>query len=213
MKKLILILFFSLFIFNFVNAKSSDLFINHLSNIVFDDCRDKDITIKDNFIKNTLTDKSVTLITWPYNQENIRRIIELFSEIEPFDNYFAGCNSGKSGYFMGKDGCKILTCGDHWLDITNIDYSWDGIRVEVPREEFNNYYAQTSGDNSPATAGNNNEVLQKNTSWLINLFWSEGTIGGVILTILLSGAVWILKRMLYDKWKSKQKHKKEKGGK
>lgn len=84
--------------------------------------------------------------------------------------------------------CKM---GIHYLDN-------EIISILSSNTEYN--YAQTLGDNSPAVIGDNNEIIQDNDSLFINLFWSKGTIGGIILSAL----IWILRNILYDKWKERK---------
>lgn len=108
-------------------------------------------------------------------------------------------------------GCKILTCDNHRLDISGDDFYWDNIKYEGVKNEVKLNYAESApnsqaiaGDNNGITIGNNN---QKNNSFLMELFWDKGTIGGIILF----GVVWVLKKIIYDKWK--EKHKKESNSK
>jgi len=144
----IFVLFFVLILISStpVLGKSSDSFIDHLSSIVYVGCQEEDLIIKENFIFNTLTDETVTLIPWPYSYENVWSIIEVLGRYEPFDDYANGCDvkeaqqlAGKnpSGWTKGKDGCRILTCGEHKLDINDYEYFWDSIRVDVPKETTN----------------------------------------------------------------------------
>ncbi len=59
---IILIMIFSLFSVNSVLAKSSDLFIDHLTNIIYEDCSEKNISLKEPYIQNTQTNTVVTTI-------------------------------------------------------------------------------------------------------------------------------------------------------
>lgn len=144
-------------------AKSSDLFIDHLSGIIYKDCQSQDIHIKDNFIFNTITNKTVTLIQWPYDYSALRRIIQLFGEGEPYDFYNQGAGISIGG---SRDGKGILKCGDYSLDINQYTYLWRGTRVDVPKEEFkttfgnNSPIVETHGENSPVTIGRNSPITQ-----------------------------------------------------
>jgi len=169
MKKFIIFLsiFLGLLLINSAHAKSSDLFVDYLTKIITSDCSGKDIHIKEGYILDN--NQSLTELKWPwkYGYNGTRSIIKIFGELEPFDDYFNGCNNKGGGIIGGKDGCQILGCGEHKLDITKYEYFWDDVRVDIPREEFNSYYAQTSGDNSPALAGNNGQISQTNFNFKI----------------------------------------------
>ncbi|MFA5259014.1 MAG: hypothetical protein WC402_02975 [Candidatus Pacearchaeota archaeon] len=207
MKKLIFLWLMIFLLTSLVNATSSSLFVDHLSKTIYNDCQNKDIIIKEGYIQNTLTNKSVTILPWQYSYDNVHRIIEILGNYEPYE-FFQGSCENKGVSISGIPGCKILSCGDKYLDVNQYTYFWNGVRVDVPKEEFNTYNAQTSGDNSPAVAGNNNNIQQNNKSLLINLFWSKGTIGGLII----GGIIWLLVRIIlfeYKKRKTKQKTKKE----
>lgn len=77
-------------------AISSDLFIDHLSGMIYKDCQSQDLHIKDNFIFNSVTNKTVTLIPWLYDYPTIKRLVQLFGEYEPFDFYNQGVSIGGS---------------------------------------------------------------------------------------------------------------------
>ncbi len=137
MKKLFLLIFFSLIFVNCVHASSSDLFINYLSPIIYADCQGQDLQIKNNFLFNTGTGQPITNISWPYSYETLRRIIELLGEYEPFNDYASGCNGDKSGWDYGKDGCSILKCGENILDIDDYLYFWNRERIDIPQDITN----------------------------------------------------------------------------
>jgi len=157
MKKIILVFIMGIILINFVCANSSNLFIDYLTDKIYKDCYGHDLNIKEPFIQNTLTNSSVTLISWPYDKMTLRRVIELFGTYEPFNDYMNGCFSGdKSGMSVGKDGCNILNCSKNKLDINKYTYSWNNERIDVPREEFNTYngdYVSASGEGSQACVG------------------------------------------------------------
>jgi hypothetical protein len=161
MKILIIIALLTLMLVPAAYSKPSDMFIDHLSDIVYNDCQNKDLYIKDGFIINTVTNKTVTLINWPYPYSYIRRIIELFGNYEPFDLQNGGITISGNG-----DGIGILKCGDHSLDINQFTYFWDGVRVDVPKEEIMQTYGNYSpiiknnGDNNKIAIGQNNQVSE-----------------------------------------------------
>lgn len=189
-----------------VSAKSSELFIDYLTKRVYEDCIGKDLHIKEPFIQDTRTNQSVTNVPWPYENLVVRRIIELLGNYEPWDFNQGTCD--QKGIIMGgsKDGCDILTCGENELDINQFTYFWNDERVDIPREEFNTVYGdniETYGGSSPVTTGDNSPINQNGNSFLAQIFWSKGTIGG----LLIGAVLWIAKRIVYDMWKKFKKKK------
>ena len=104
----VVVLIFSLVLVSSVNATSSEMFVNHISGIIYSDCVNENIEIKEPYIQNTLTKENVTLVEWPYEYIAVHRILEILGEYEPYNDYFDGCEVKGSGYLMGKDGCEIL---------------------------------------------------------------------------------------------------------
>lgn len=184
------------------SAKSSDIFIDYLTDMIYEDCQGNDIQINQPYIINTKTNESVDVITWPYSYQDLRRIIELFGEMEPFAFYQGTCeNKGVS--ISGADGCGILACQDNRLDINQYTYFWNGVRVAVPKEEFkttfgpNSPIVETYGDKSPVTTGDNSPVTQQENNIWIQLFWSKGTIGGVIVAAILNTIYILIRKKNY----------------
>jgi hypothetical protein len=173
------------------STKSSDIFIDHLTNMIYEDCKGSDIKINKPYIIITEINEPIVLIKWPYRYQDLRRIIELFGEIEPFA-FFQGTCENKGVSISGADGCGILTCQDNRLDINQYTYFWNGVRVAVPKEEFkttfgpNSPIIETHGDKSPVTAGDYSPINQQENNILIQFFWSKGTIGGLIVAGLLN---------------------------
>jgi len=203
MKKLIIILcaiILSLLMVQTISAKSSDIFLDHLTNLMWEDCKGKDIHINQPAIIDSETNKSIPLIIWPYNKSDIKDIIRIFGEEQPyFANILSGTCEDKGPWVGGIDGCGILTCGNNSLDINGYNYFWNGIKVDVPKEEFkitsgNNSPIIEAGDNSPVTTGDKSPITTGDNSpinlkeW--NIAFAQGTIFGTILGILL--------KFLYD---------------
>jgi len=159
--------------------------------MIYEDCQGEDIQINQPYIINTKTNQSIDAITWPYSYQDLRRIIELFGELEPFA-FFQGSCENKGVTISGADGCGILTCQDNRLDINQYTYFWNGVRVAVPKEEFkttfgaNSPIVETHGDKSPVTTGDNSPVTQQENNIWSQLFWSKGTIGGLIVAGVLN---------------------------
>lgn len=135
--KFILLIIILLICVSPVMAKSSDIFIDHLSSIVYVGCQGKDLIIKEPFIVNTRTNETITLIPWAYSYETLRKVIQIFGDMEPW-NFFQGTCENKGVTIGGsKDACGILKCGDNTLDINQYTYLWNGERVDVPKETTN----------------------------------------------------------------------------
>lgn len=122
-------------------AKSSDLFIDYLTDMIYEDCKGENIHIKYILIDN----QTISLLKWPYNKNMLRSIIKAYGESEPFQKYLGTCENKAFTCDIGYDGCGILTCQNNRLDINEYDYFWNGVRVDVPKEEFKT----TFGPNSP----------------------------------------------------------------
>ncbi len=170
MKLLLIIVLFTLLSVPIAYSKQSDASIDYITNIVYQDCQNKDLNIKDGFIFNTQTNKTVTLIPWFYSNTTVRRIIELLSETEPFD-----LNLGGAAISVGKDGTGILKCGSHSLDINQFTYLWDGVKLDLPKEEIMQTYGNNSpivknnGNNNQIAAGQNNQITNSSSSWSITI--------------------------------------------
>lgn len=220
-KQVILMMFFSFILLMNVSAKSSDMFIDYLTEQIYQGCYEEDILLKQGFIYQETrgVKEDLVNINWPYSYPTLRRIIQLFGEIEPYDNYFDGCErQDGSSYTKGLNGCDILSCNGHKLDINNYEYFWDDVRVDVPREEFKTIYGDnietygdespvTTGDESPVTTGDNSPITQEEKNVWVQLFLSKGTIVGAILGLLLKILYDVLKPLLKKKLSRKKKTK------
>lgn len=128
------------------------------------------------YIINSVTNKTVTVIDWYYPNSTVRRIIELFGDLEPFNLQTGGVVIGANG----GDGTGILKCGNHNLDINQFTYFWDGVRLDLPKEEILQTYGNNSpivknnGDNNQIAVGQNNQISEKHvtnssSSWSITI--------------------------------------------
>lgn len=187
-----------------ISAKSSEVFINHLTDMIWKDCQGKDIHINQPIINYTTKNQTsdLRLIEWPYDRSTVRRIIELFGESQPYFATFYGTCENKGVTITGIDGCGILTSGDNKLDINGYNYFWNGVTVDVPKEEFkmtsgnNSPIIETQGDKSPVTTGPNSPISQQEENIWVQLFWSKGTIGGLIIAFILNVLYYLIKRRL-----------------
>lgn len=200
---IILILFISFPI----SAKSSDIFIDHLTNIIWDDCKEKDIHINQPCIINLENNQSIDVIKWPYEKKDLRRIIEILGEIQHnFETFYGTCEN-KPFRISGIDGCGILTCGNNRLDINGYNYFWNNIKVDVPKEEIktiigsNSSIIETHGENSPVTTGPNSPVTQQTDSIWFQSLEPKSTIIGTIIGILLTKSL----DLLIEYWRTKNK--------
>lgn len=185
-----------------VHAKASDLFINYLTEIIWKDCEGKDIQINQPILKYTASNQTLSLMKWPYSEENLRNIIQLLSE-QPYKTYGGQCDGVYS--FVGDtgwDGCGILTSGNNKLNINLDTYYWDGVKVDVPKEEFKTTYGsnspivETNGEKSPVTTGVNSPINQQEDAIWVQLFLPRVTILGMIIGALITALLdLVIKRL------------------
>jgi hypothetical protein len=216
MKKLIIIMVAIILSLSFlpsISAKSSDIFIDYLTNMMWNDCQGNDIHINQPGVLSYIeTNQSVSLIEWPYDKNSLREIVRIFGEEQQiFTTIFGGTceNYNDSTRIGGINGCGILTCGDNRLDINGYNYFWNGIKVDVPQENLNfkttygpnSSIIETHGENSHVTIGDNNPVIQQDDHIWIQLFWSKSTIAGMIIGILITK----LLDLIIEYWRNRNK--------
>jgi len=203
-----------LFIFPIVQGKPDDVFINYVFEMIEKDCYGQDIQIKEGFIKTTSTDEPVTLIYWDTNGHPfLYRVLEILSEKEPYDDYFNGCDTKRTrdengdrqeGMTHGLDGCNILTCGEHYLDINRYDYFWDSVRITLSREEYLTIMGDKvdiSGSQNQYAKGRNISQYSTNTTWIWD--WRSGFIGGIIGSVISGVLVALIMKKIEKKSKKK----------
>lgn len=183
---IIFIMVFSLLLVQTAPAKSSELFIDYLTNLIYEDCRGKDINVKYILLNN----QTFPVLKWPYEKTALKNIIKIYGDLEPFKKYFGTCEDYAGTVDIGPDGCGILTCQNNRLDISEYEYFWNGVRVDVPREGFkatfgpNSPIVETHGERSPVTTGDNSSITQQEENIWLQLFWSKGTIGGLFIALI-----------------------------
>jgi hypothetical protein len=195
---------------NIVEAKSSDLVLNRLTQLIYQSCQGQDININQPYIINAQTNHSFNLLKWSdysnYNNNNLKRVIEV---LDTFSFPFISGTCENKGIVIGNGlgGCNILSCVGNKLDINGHDYFWNGVKVDVPTVELQNTYVNnsihTTGPNSPALIGNgainlNGNIINENNI-IIQLFWSNGTIGGLIISFV----IYVIMKLLRKKNKKK----------
>ncbi|HIH32358.1 TPA: hypothetical protein HA235_06660 [Candidatus Woesearchaeota archaeon] len=129
---LILILFFTP-----VSAISSDAFITYVSSIIYNDCQGKNFNVQEGFLFYTSNNQKFTGLNWPYTYDVLKNVISNLDKYTPFNDHTAGCRVAGITMSIGKDGCDILKCGNHTLDINKYDYLWDNVKIDVPLQTTN----------------------------------------------------------------------------
>jgi hypothetical protein len=180
-------------------AKSSDVFIDYLTDKIWKDCQGKDIHINQPVIMDTATNQSISLIKWPYNRSAIRDIVRILGEEqEIFSTIFGTCQDSNNSIRIERiNGCSILTAGNNRLDINGYNYLWNDVKVDVPQENLNikttygpnSSIIETQGMNSPVTTGPNSPINQREDSIWVQLFLPKVTIPGMIVGAIITALV------------------------
>lgn len=194
----------SLLLASTISAKSSDEFINQLAETICEDCQGENIKINQS-ITYIPTNYTFNSIEWPYDKNLIKAIIK-YLDTENY-SFITGTCDNKRMYTDGVDGCGILKCDYKRLDINGDTYYWNGTKVDFLKEEYKingSYNALIKGDSNQVTTGNynkmsqikgdNNNVAQKEDNILLQLFWSKGTIGGILIVFILDILYLLIKR-------------------
>lgn len=188
-------------------AKPSDMFVNYLTDIIWTDCQGKDIEINQPIITFTATNQTLSLMKWPYGKEDLRQVIKLLSE-QPYRTYAGQCDGVYSMVSdTGWEGCGILTSENHKLNINFDTYYWDGVKVDVPKEEFKTTYGsnspiiETNGEKSPVTTGANSPINQQENAIWVQLFLPKVTILGMIIGAIITALV----EHIITRWRNKTK--------
>lgn len=181
-----------------VQALQNEEYLNHVTDLVYDSCKGNDIKLKDNFFIRGDYSGFSTELKWPYNKTLIKETVVYISESEPFSDTINGpfmvgqYEVGNKSVKIDNRGYNILICGENHLDVFAREYDWNGKKIELPRNiQINAGGKATFGEKSPIIEANNSQVTtgdyspinQENT--LVQLFWSKGTIGGLLIATLL----------------------------
>lgn len=213
MKKILIFLIFGLLTISSVSSIHNLDYISDISQLVSSDCEGKDIIIKKEFIINLLDGQEINLIKESnWNNETIKEIMQIFDSNNYDPLTMLPCDPTMR-ILVGDtyNGCNLLRCGAHNLDAMGDNFYWDNVKFEQAKTEY--IYAQTFGDHSPVTTGdyspvttgNYSPIVQKNRHFLLRVFCSEGTIGGIII----SGILYLAKFLI----SGYKKHKKTKPNK
>jgi len=188
------IIILSIMSISITSAKSEDLFLEHLTDVMWEDCKGKDLHINQpGILKYTTTMENVTLIKGSeYDRDSLRVILNLLDQ-KHYRNYL-GTIGGGTFVGSGWDGYGILTCGNNRLDINYDTYYWNGMKVAVPENLFNiasgsnNTQIINKGDNNAAIVGNDNIANTGNGNTItqehLYLNFGTGFAIGAILTQL-----------------------------
>lgn len=197
MKKAVIVLniiILSIMSISITSAKSEDLFLEHLTDVMWEDCEGKDLHINQpGILIYTTTKENVTLIKWPeYDKEYLRNILKILDE-QPYRDYL-GRIGGGAFVDSGWDGNGILTCGNNRLDIDYDTYYWNGMKVAGHEKLFNiasgsnNTQIINKGENNAAIVGNDNIANTGNGNTItqehLYLNFGTGFAIGAILTQL-----------------------------
>lgn len=176
----------------------SDTFIDHLTDLVWEDCRGKDIHINQPILIERSTNETVSLISGGYSKEDLRYVLKLLGSV-PYDFFVGTCEEKSQNNDIGWDGCGIITCEGNKLDINSDVYYWNGVKVDVPRDEFkiasgNNSQIIETGDNSLVTTGDKSPITTGDDSPISQKDWNIGFVQGSILGTILG----IILKFMYD---------------
>jgi len=172
MKKIFIILIFSLLLIDLVSAKSSPEFLDYLTDTIYEDCERYDLRL--NLAANgpkivlTQTNEPLDIIPWPYTKGKLREVIEILDSFEYAiirDGWVYGDVIGYSMLLCGRNLTKEKNAFSGWLDNDGIGYLWNQERVIMPKEEIKTTHGDNSpiietGDNSPVTTGDNSPIIE-----------------------------------------------------
>lgn len=209
------------------SARSSQIFIDHLTNLIWDDCKGNDIRIHQPVItldqvnhtisltKLSNTTNQITFLSglrWPYSRDQLKQVIQMLTE-QPYRTYQGQCDGVYSMVSdTGFEGCGILTSGKNKLNINFDTYYWNGEKVDVPKEELyniasgnNNTQVINKGDKNSINIGNSNIANTGENSTItqqdLNITFSKGIISGAIVLLIAETLGILLQRWLRKKKK------------
>jgi hypothetical protein len=214
MKKILIIIIFSLLLMELVSAKSSSEFLDYLTDVVYEGCERYDLELNNNenlvFVETESGKIPLNKVPWPYTKDTLKEIIKAIDFYEYAiirDGWIYGnivgysliwCTSNRSGRW-GIVGT---------LDNDGVGYLWDGERVEMPKEEIKTTYGddspiietgdnspvitgdnsqviETKGDYSPITTGDNSPINQKIKEWFVNIYINNYITINIVISLSL----------------------------
>lgn len=185
MKKIPLIIIIIIFLAPSVAyAKPSQEIIEKRTDEIYQACKNEDLIIKKGILKNATTREKITEINWPWEKDKLFKIVELFGEREPYIDY-KQCSSRTAFVYSDQiDGCEILKCGEHILDISDTKYLLDGVEISTPQDIQNLAY-NNKGNIIQGSSINNVEQninTEKENFWLSYIY---PAISSIILGLVL----------------------------
>lgn len=112
------------------NVMAGNEIIDYMANVIYNDCQNKDIDVSPLGLKYIETNKSLSVLQWPYPQSMVRRVVEIIIQNEPYSVYVGGGST------------KLLSCGSDELGVNFYTYKWKGERLD-PFQYNNNQIIQT----------------------------------------------------------------------
>jgi len=193
------ILILSLLVLPTASAKPSDIFIDHLTDLIWADCQGKDIHINGN-ISYCIGKTCTTVIPWPYDRAFLRQFLKQLGEHQSNFSTFMGTCENKIMYTSGINGCGILTIGSIKLNINGDNYYWNNTKVDVPEEVLkinqgpNSTLVETHGPNSPVTTGPNSSINQQGNNIHIELSVPKESLAVAIIGAIVAITAIVLKK-------------------
>lgn len=124
-----------------VHAYSSKEVIQKRIDEIYQICEGNDLLIKEGAIIDKNTQESLISVPWPWLKQDLGEIITILATGEPYrdyKNYKDDCSLGGNTFYVEigdmLDGCHILQCGTHALDISDTKYFLDGIGINHPQD-------------------------------------------------------------------------------
>jgi hypothetical protein len=209
-----------LLLISVTSASHSEEFIDQVTDMICNDCQGKDIHLNQpiTYTSNDGSTKSFDNLTWEYRESdiswqkipnNVKFVVNAFNNAN--FSYIDGTCDDKSIVTPGIDGCNILRCGNHHLDINGDTFYWDNQMIDFLKKEemynivsgSNNTQVNNKGDKSAISIGNNNIANTGDNCTItqqdIDISFNKGFAYGAIITFLLETAI-----ILIQRWQKKK---------
>ena len=159
-KPIFIFIIIILSIIHLVNASSSPEYLNHVSNIIFNDCDGQEIVLKYPLTSGNGIQQS------NFSSYNLNNLLSIISVLDKYS--YSLCHMRNGGGTCESapgdlDGLGILKCGVNVLDISGYDYIWNGNKIPEPSSITYNQWSNCTL-NLNKTIINYNQ-LQKQDFW------------------------------------------------
>lgn len=192
MKKFILVSTLFLLTPVIVYAKPSEEVIQNRIDKIYQICQGHDLIINENLVLvDSSTKNPITKISWTWEKDNLSNLINLVADNEPYKNYMSyrgknDCGKGHASVSHDMiDGCQILKCGDHSLDISDTKYFLDGTEISNPQNvtniAYNNQGNLVQGTSSKDVTPNLSVGLKNENFWLSYIY---PAVSAIILNLI-----------------------------